>query len=467
MPIDMSETTIVWFRRDLRLADNPALHAAAQRGCVIPVYIDEPRTRWSLGAASRYWLHQSLSAFAAQLAAQGNRLLIRRGAPRKVLTALVAETGATAVYWNRRYEPDGIACDTALKQDLETACAVRSFNGHVLFEPPRMATAAGTPFRVFTPFSRACLAQDPPPAPLAEPARIAPSPRAPATAALEELALEPHIDWAAGIRDSWQFGEAAAIARLERYLERGLAGYPRSRDYPAEAGVSCLSPYLAHGEISVRTVWHATQAAVVDAGVAVEDGASAWLRQLLWREFAYHLLYHFPHTVDAPLREAFADMAWLDEAHHLQAWTRGMTGFPLVDAGMRELWHTGYMHNRVRMVAASLLCKQLGLNWLAGARWFWDTLVDADLANNTLGWQWVAGCGADAAPYFRIFNPLTQSRKFDADGTYIRRWVAELAGLEGDAVHRPPPQVSDYPRPLVELAVAREAALARYAAIKR
>ncbi|MEX2482601.1 MAG: deoxyribodipyrimidine photo-lyase [Gammaproteobacteria bacterium] len=463
----MPETTIVWLRRDLRLADNPALHAAAQRGCVIPVYIDEPRTRWSLGAASRYWLHQSLSAFGAALAARGNRLLIRRGVPRAVLTELVAETGATAVYWNRRYEPDGIACDTALKESLAAACTVRSFNGHLLFEPPRIATAAGTPFRVFTPFSRACLAQDPPPQPLPEPARMAPPPMALSGATLEDLELEPDIDWAAEIRNTWQFGEAAAIARLDDYIEQALAGYALSRDYPAQAGVSCLSPYLAHGEISVRTAWHAVQAAIVAAGVAVEDAARAWLRQLLWREFAYHLLYHFPHSVDAPLREAFAGMAWVEDPHDLRAWTRGMTGFPLVDAGMRELWHTGYMHNRVRMVAASLLCKQLGMNWLAGARWFWDTLVDADLANNTLGWQWVAGCGADAAPYFRIFNPLTQSRKFDADGAYIRNWVAELAALDGDAVHRPPASVMDYPRPLVDLAVAREAALARYAAIKR
>ena len=463
----MAESIIVWFRRDLRVADNPALHAAARCGTVIPIYIDEPPARWSLGAASRFWLHQSLAALAAALATCGSPLVLRRGDPFAVLSALIAETGATAVYWNRRYEPDGLATDSALKSTLAEFCTVRSFKAHVLFEPHEVTTASGTPFRVFTPFWRACMKRDAPEDPLPAPQQLQAPPQRVAGLDLAELSLEPRLDWSAGIRAAWRCGEAAAGAALERFVDTAIQRYASDRDYPQRPAVSRLSPYLAFGEISVRQVWQGVQAALAAGEISDDNAAQAWLRQLIWREFAYHLMFHYPHTVDAPLREDFAALPWVEDAEGFAAWTRGQTGFPLVDAGLRELWQTGYMHNRVRMVTASVLCKHLGVHWLAGARWFWDTLVDADLANNTLGWQWVAGCGADAAPYFRIFNPVAQSRKFDADGVYIRTWVAELAGLAGREIHEPTAAVPGYPRPIVDLAVARQAALARYAAIRR
>jgi len=463
----MTESTIVWFRRDLRIADNPALHEAARCGTVIPLYIDEPPARWSLGAASRFWLHQSLAALAAALAACGSPLVLRCGDPRAVLAALIAETGATAVFWNRRYEPDGIATDSELKTTLSALCAVRSFKAQLLFEPHEIATVGGTPFRVFTPFWRACAKREPPAAPLPAPSRLQAPLQRVTGQSLVELALEPRLDWSTGIRAAWRCGEAAAGTAFERFVDSAVGRYATDRDYPQRPAVSRLSPHLAFGEISVRQVWHGVQAALAAGEINAENGAQAWLRQLIWREFAYHLLFHYPHTVEAPLREDFAALPWEDDVAGFKAWTRGQTGFLLVDAGMRELWQTGYMHNRVRMVTASLLCKHLGVHWLVGARWFWDTLVDADLANNTLGWQWVAGCGADAAPFFRIFNPIAQSMKFDADGIYIRTWVPELAALAGRAIHQPTAAVTGYSRPIVDLAVARQAALARYAAIRR
>jgi len=466
-PTDTTPLTIVWFRRDLRVADNPALHAAAERGRVLPLFIDEPVTAWAPGAASRYWLHQSLGAHAQALLERGATLLVRRGEPRDVLAELVEQCGADAVYWNRRYEPEAIARDTRVKEHLRQLCEVRSFQAHVLFEPTRIATASGTPYRVFTPFHKACLGHGEPDAPLPAPARLLAPSSVPDGLTLEALGLEPAIDWAAGIRAAWQFGERAAQQRLEGFIDGALVDYPSHRDFPGIDGVSGLSPHLCFGEISARSVWHEVRAAQAAVDRTLFDRAAhAWLRQLTWREFAYHLMFHYPHTVDEPLREDFNDMSWLEDAEGLAAWTRGATGFPLVDAGMRELWRTGYMHNRVRMLVASFLTKHLGVHWLAGARWFWDTLVDADLANNTLGWQWVAGCGADAAPYFRIFNPYSQSRKFDANGDYLRRWLPELVALDGAAIHEPPP-TPGYPAPLVELKAAREAALARYAEMRK
>lgn len=450
---------IVWLRRDLRQIDNPALHAAAASGRpVVPVFIVEPDGAWSPGAASRYWLHHSLAALNERLAAMGSRLIVARGDPLTVLQALVSDLDAAAVYWNRRYEPAAMDVDKRCKAALSAHCEVRSFNGLLLHEPHTVATKSDKPYRVFTPFYRACLQRSDAPDPLPAPASLPAPARWPPSLALSELGLLPSIDWAAGIRERWTFGEAGAWERLEAFIGAALGGYTAARDRPAAGGVSMLSPHLAFGEISVRSLRHAL-------ATCPPDDAAPFIRQLYWREFAYHVLYHFPATTDAPMREQFTAMHWVDDRSGLRCWQQGLTGYPLVDAGMRELWHTGYMHNRVRMVVASFLCKHLGIHWLDGARWFWDTLVDADLANNTMGWQWVAGSGADAAPYFRIFNPLTQGSKFDADGAYIRRWVAELRDVPGSKLHLA--GAGGYCTPIVEHRAAREAALARYAEIRQ
>jgi deoxyribodipyrimidine photo-lyase len=390
--------SILWFRLDLRLADNPALAAAVKRGAVVPVFVWAPEEEgaWPPGAASRWWLHHSLQSLASDLGG----LVIRRGPSLDALRQLVKETGATAVFWNRRYEPALIARDTKVKQALlADGLKIESFNSALLFEPWELK-----PYKVFTPFYRTCLAKGIPPARTPRRAvRVVPA----ASLQLDELKLLPKLNWATGFH--WQPGEAGARAQLRQFTP---TGYRTNRDLPAVAGTSCLSPHLHFGEISPRQVWHA---------VANAD----YRRQLIWREFAHHLLYHFPHTAEKPLRPDFENFPWRKDAKALKAWQRGRTGYPLVDAGMRELWTTGWMHNRVRMVAASFLVKDLLIPWQQGAKWFWDTLVDADLANNTLGWQWVAGCGADAAPFFRIFNPATQAEKFDPQNTYIRRWVKE------------------------------------------
>lgn len=458
---------IVWLRQDLRLGDNPALAEAAGRGVpVVPVFVLDDEPAWSPGAASRVWLHHSLAALGRDLDALGSPLVLRRGPAGAALDALVGETGASAVLWNRRYEPAHVAVDTEVKSALAERCEVQSFNARLLFEPHRIATGAGTPYRVFTPYYRACLREPAPPPPLAAPGRLERPAEPIASLPLAALELEPRPDWAGGIRAAWAPGEAGALAALARFVEHGVANYTAARDRPGTDGVSRLSPHLHFGEIGPRALWHALGAAAAGSGnTAFEQAVEAWLRQLVWREFAYHALWHFPHTSDRPMRPAFERLRWVDAPGHREAWQRGQTGFPLVDAGMRELWHTGYMHNRVRMIAASFLCKHLGVHWLEGARWFWDTLVDADLANNTLGWQWSAGCGVDAAPYFRIFNPVTQSKRFDPHGVYLRRWIPELEGLDDRAVHQP--GAAGYAEPIVELRSAREAALARYADIGR
>lgn len=463
--------SLIWLRHDLRLHDNPALHAGAARGAVLVVYIDEQgNDDWPAGSASRYWLHHALADLDAALTRRGTSLLLCRGPATQVLADLIAQTGADAVYWNRRYEPGGIAVDTRVKEQLQAqGVDARSFPGNVLYEAFRVRTGSGGPYRVFTPFWKHCLGREEPPAPLPAPARLTPLASPPAGAALDALGLLPRLDWAGGIAAHWTMTEAAALARLDAFAESAAADYERDRDFPALDGVSRLSPWLHFGQLSTRSCWHRLRA----------DGeGGAWLRQLAWRDFAHHLLYHFPHTVEAPLREAFSAFPWADDDAALAAWQAGRTGYPLVDAGMRELWHTGWMHNRVRMVVASFLVKHLRLHWLHGARWFHDTLVDADVANNTMGWQWVAGCGADAAPYFRIFNPVTQSKRFDAEGDYIRRWVPELAALPARHIHWPaaaPAPVlaaagvrigGNYPAPLVDHASARQSALAAYDAMR-
>lgn len=477
-------TTIVWFRQDLRVTDNPALMAALEGGgAVIPLYMQSPGEEgaWPPGAAARWWLHHSLDSLSADLAARGSRLiLISTDSCLDALLSLAAATGATRVVWNRRYEPEVIARDTCIKKELRNrGIETGSYNSALLNEPWNVRSKAGGPFQVFTPFWRHCQSLPGPAVPLPAPESL-PGPTAwPPSATLESLGLLPHPDWSTGIRSAWSPGTAGARAALQRFLVEGFDGYDTQRDRPDRSGTSRLSPHLHFGELGPREIWHATR----EFAEARGQPDSAWrgskfLAELGWREFAYHLLYHFPRTPQEPLRANYARFPWRDDPVMVAAWQRGRTGYPIVDAGMRELWQTGWMHNRVRMIVGSFLIKDLLIDWRAGAAWFWDTLVDADLASNTLGWQWVAGCGADAAPFFRIFNPVSQARRFDPDGAYIRRWVPELARLPNEWIHQPweapvgTLQAADirlgehYPQRLVDHDEARRAALAALTAIK-
>jgi deoxyribodipyrimidine photo-lyase len=477
--------TILWFRQDLRLQDNPALNAAVARGgAVVPAYVldDAAEGRWAAGGAARWWLHHSLAALDASLREKGSRLILLRGAAAEAIPALQRSTGAGAVYWNRRYEPAAIARDSALKADLSAAgIEARSWNSALLFEPHEVRNREGGPFKVFTPFWRHCLTL-PVGEPLRAPSGELPAPaRWPESRRLEELGLLPRIRWDTGIAAQWKPGEANARERLKQFAAGPMAAYADMRNDPAHDGTSALSPRLHFGELSPRQIWAAVRAVGKPAGVFPPGkGAQVFLSEVGWREFAYHLLFHFPHTPAEPLRAEFARFPWAPDpgGRRLRAWQRGLTGYPIVDAGMRQLWATGWMHNRVRMIVASFLVKHLRLNWTHGAEWFWNTLVDADLAANTLGWQWTAGCGADAAPYFRVFAPVLQGRKFDPEGTYVRRWVPELARMPADDIHAPWEASAatlaaagvtlggNYPGPLVDHGAAREAALAAWRSLR-
>jgi deoxyribodipyrimidine photo-lyase len=470
--------TLLWLHRDLRLEDNPALEAALAQGAVLPVYIHDEAAAgaWVLGGASRWWLHGSLESLGARLAARGNRLILRRGASAAVLGQLLEQTGAQAVAWNRRFEPWARALSDRVARDLaRRGVPTRVSNGALLIEPEALATQKGEPFRVFTPFWRALRARLQVPAPRPLLSALAGPARYPASEALAGWQLRPaRPDWAAGLREAWTPGEPAALARLAQFADRAAFDYAQSRDLPGTAGTSRLSPHLHFGEIGPRQIWRALARCADPMPKAVET----FLAEIAWREFSYHLLFHFPTLPEAPLRPEFAAFAWEPEGGALRAWQQGRTGYPIVDAGLRELWHTGWMHNRVRMIAASFLVKDLLLPWGLGARWFWDTLVDADLASNSASWQWVAGCGADAAPFFRVFNPALQGAKFDADGAYVRRWVPELRGLPTARLHAPwlarPIELAaagvelgrSYPPPLVDHAFARQRALRAFQEIR-
>ena len=447
----MPGPSIVWFRDDLRLADNPALRAALDRGePVIALYVldeESPGIR-PLGGAARWWLHHSLASFGERLRERGGTLVLRRGPADRVVRETVTDAAAGAVFWNRRYGGPEREVDAGLKSALrEDGVEVSSFPGSLLFEPWTVRTGAGTPFSVFTPFWRACLALPAPRTPLPEPREVGGLRRAAASDSLDDWALLPtRPDWAGGLREAWEPGEPSARRRLREFLRDDLAHYDRARDEPAAGATSLLSPRLRWGELSPHTVWQET----------VEAGAGGrFLSELGWREFAWHILFHHPDLATRNLRREFDAFPWPRlKPTHLDAWQRGRTGVALVDAGMRELWHTGYMHNRVRMVAASFLVKNLLIDWRRGEEWFWDTLVDADGANNPFNWQWVAGSGADAAPYFRIFNPQLQAKKFDADGHYVREWAPEHLGEHP-------------PEPIVDLGETRKAALDAYEHVKR
>lgn len=478
MPKNSPGATIVLFDRDLRRDDHPALSAAAKRGGpVVPVFIWSPEDEgeWSPGAASRWWLHQSLESLQTLLNDLGSPLVIRSGRIVPTLRSLIRETGADAVYWNRRYEPLAKKRQEEWRDELRRdRVNVETFHDGLLFDPASILTSGGTPYQVFTPFWKQCLLRDEPGKPLAVPRRLIPPEKAVNSVRVKGLRLEPKIKWDAGLREAWTPGAAGAAAELKRFLQHGLALYAKERDRPDHLGTSRLSPHLHFGGISPRRVWHAVRRAAMRLPKIRSDVAEPFLRQLIWREFAAYLLYHFPHTPEEPLRPKFNEFPWRDDHLLLAAWQRGRTGYPIVDAGMRQLWETGWMHNRVRMIVGSFLVKDLLIPWQRGAEWFWDTLVDADLANNTMGWQWIAGCGADAAPFFRIFNPVSQGEKFDPQGEYIRRFVPELRELSIEWIHHPwdaPEEMlksagiklgETYPRPLVNHAEARKEALAAF-----
>jgi deoxyribodipyrimidine photo-lyase len=467
----------VWFRQDLRLADNPALAAAVESGRpIIPLYILEPDS--PLGGASLWWLDKSLTSLVASLQTLGSRLILRRGDPVHQIGEIIAATGAGGVVWNRLYDKHSVARDSALKSDLRAdGVEAQSFDGGLLVEPWTVKSGSGDPYKVFTPFWRAArgVLVDRPA--FATPASLPAPPSWPGSESLADWGLHPtRPDWSAGF-DLWNPGEAGARALLDRFLDGPVKTYADTRNLPGVEGTSRLSPHLHFGEIGPRQVWRAAQAAT-EAGHAPAGEAAKFLAEVGWREFNHHLLFHWPDLPTANFKPEFDRFVWRDDPAGLKAWQTGRTGYPIVDAGMRELWTTGFMHNRVRMIVASFLIKHLMIDWREGEAWFRDTLVDADIAQNAANWQWVAGSGADASPWFRIFNPITQGEKFDPDGAYVRRWCPELAKLPNDVIHQPWTASEGrliaagvalgrtYPRPIVDHATARTRALDAYAAVK-
>ncbi len=436
----MMETTLVWLGRDLRLADNPALVDAATAGKVAPIFVWSPEEEgeWAPGAASRWWLHHSLASLDRDLRKRGSRLIVKKGRAAAALIAAARECGAGVVAWNQRYEPAALRQEEAVRRGLDAAgLRAQAHEGNVLFAPDAIRTLNGGPYRVFTPYWNRCGAEAEPAAPRGEAGPLKLPAKLPKSVPLDELGLLPKVAWATGLHDAFVPGETGARRDFERFLAGPIRGYAVDRNFPASGGGSRLSPRLHFGEISVRRVWREA----LGGDPAAKGG---FLGELGWRDFGRHVLFHHPATPDSPLDARFTSFRWRRDAKGLAAWKKGLTGYPFVDAGMRELWATGFMHNRVRMVVASFLAKDLLIDWREGARWFWDTLVDADLASNTLGWQWAAGCGADAAPFFRIFNPVEQGKRFDAAGAYTRRWVPELAALSDRWLHEPweaPPDV--------------------------
>jgi deoxyribodipyrimidine photo-lyase len=471
-----ASTSIVWFRNDLRLADNPCLSAAVDRADhIIPVFVWDPDAggAFAPGAASRWWLHHALASLSDDLAERGLRLILRRGSTESELVNLVRETGAQHVFYNRRYEPWEAQLERAVNAALPGHGAeTLRFDSTILHDVDSIKTTTGGPYRVFSPFWRrvkeSLRVPDPLPSPnLGE--KVVPA-KWPSSLSLNDLGLLPGFDWAGGLREAWDVSERDAHQRLEWFVEEAILDYPGFRNRPDIDGTSALSPYLHHGQLSTAQVWHAAEARVSD--VPTRNAVDVFQSELGWREFAHHLLHHYPHTIEQPLREAFAQFEWATDPESLRRWQKGRTGYPIVDAGMRQMWHTGWMHNRVRMIVASFLTKDLLIPWQQGAAWFWDTLVDSNLANNTLGWQWSAGSGADAQPFFRIFNPVTQGKKFDPDGTYVRRWLPELQNLPDRYLHEPwkakgaaldaVGSGKPYPDPIVDHGSARERALDAY-----
>lgn len=462
----MKKPSIIWFRQDLRLEDQPTLRAALEKGgSIIPLFIWSPEEekKWRRGASSQWWLYHALKRLQRSLAHKGVSLLIRKGDALQVIAEIVKETGADALFFNRCYEPAIVKRDSLLQSQLHNlGVGVESFNGSLLFDPWTILTKQYKPYQVFTHFWNYCLRLEEPSPPIVAPATLPPLPISLTTASVEDLHLLPEIPWDQGLADYWNPSGRTPLGALEHALENIVGGYAEARDLLAVEGTSTLSPYLHFGELSPRMVWHA-----VRTFYKGDSSGEVFLRQLGWRDFAYYLLFHFPHMPEQALRTQFSDLSWETNPSYLMSWKKGVTGYPVVDAAMRQLWHTGWMHNRARMIVGSFLVKDLLIDWREGEAWFWDTLVDADLANNSMGWQWVTGCGVDAAPYFRVFNPITQGEKFDPEGVYIRRWVPELSRLPTRWIHCPweaPPLIlhqagvrlgENYPEPIVNHAEAR------------
>ena len=463
---------IVWFRQDLRISDQAALHAASQTAApIIPLFIldDKSDVKWGMGSASLWWLEGSLIELNIALKSINSRLILRRGKPKDVLDNLLDQIDAKAVYFTRRYEPANAVEDQSVSEHLgDKGIECRRFGGSLLFEPEAIQKKTGGPFRVFTPFYRACLTTVHDKPALPAPKKLIAPETWPKSERLKHWDLRPvKSNWDSGFKDHWRPGTVQAFAKLKDFTKCRISEYAEDRNRPDRQGTSVLSPYLHYGEISPRQLWNFV-GRFNDHPEQNSASNESFLRELIWREFSYHLLWHWPYITDVPFNQNFDGFLWRSDEKALKAWQSGNTGYPIVDAGMRQLWKTGWMHNRVRMVVASFLTKHLLISWQEGARWFWDTLVDADLANNSASWQWVAGCGADASPYFRIFNPILQGQKFDPEGSYVRQWIPELAGLPARYIHAPwksGTRILGYPDPLVEHQFARRRALDAYAKI--
>lgn len=469
------QSTLVWFRQDLRLADNPALHAASQSGLpVIPFYIHDPAAegQWPLGAADRVWTHESLTSLHHALQSLNSGLTTFSGDTETVLARLAQQTHARQVHCNARYEPQAIQQEQALSKALQAVGVelIVHRGSTLIWEPGSVLNGSGAPYQVFTPFFKRCVEQLPVLEVLPSPQSLLAPTEWPDHESINALGLLPGIPWDGEMRAFWKPGESNAHQLLGDFIDKKQDAYATNRNIPAVDGTSRLSAHLKHGEITPRQIWHIVSEAERKSG-------RDFLREIGWREFAYHVLFHFPHTTDSALKPKFNDLPWQMDTEAFERWRKGQTGYPIVDAGMRQLWRIGWMHNRVRMIVGSFLTKDLMISWQDGARWFWDTLVDADLAQNSLNWQWVGGCGADAQPFFRIFNPVTQSKKFDPDGQYIRHWVPELAKLPAKYIHEPweaPPLTlleagitlgKNYPEPMVDHGTARAKALRLYKSI--
>lgn len=468
--------SLVWFRQDLRVKDNPALNAACDRGKIVPIYIHDtslPENRHP-GSVTKWWLHHSLNSLNERL---NGHLQVYTGEPESVITSLMKQHNIDAIFWNRCYEPWHVKRDKQIKKTVkENGNDAHSYNGSLLWEPWDIANKSGDPYKVFTPFYRkGCLQAAPPRYPKAPPARITYGDALTGDVDIDTLALLPKIKWDEGIADTWTPGEDGAADRLANFTDEAASNYKTQRDFPAVRGTSMLSAHLHFGEMSPNQVWYAIKDKFGDNE---NKDIDTFLSELGWREFAHHLIYHYPDFPEKNFNAKFDHFSWRKSDNDLQAWQRGKTGIPIVDAGMRELWHTGYMHNRVRMIVGSFLVKNLLIDWREGEAWFWDCLADADGANNSAGWQWVAGSGADAAPYFRVFNPVLQGEKFDKQGEYVRTWCPELKGLPNKFIHKPWEADEgtlhnanitlgkEYPEPLVDLKASRERALNAFNDIK-